>query len=93
MDEYLQKIEYIDPKEEHDHLYSLITNQTRHNLLKIIDTNVRSFKEIKDKIRLEDEQLNYHLSMLEDVFFIMNSKSGRKASPRGLGFLYHTILR
>lgn len=93
MNEYLKMTEHIDPKEEHDHLYRTMMNETRRELIKFIDTNARSFDEIKDKFQLEDEQLNYHLSMLEQLFFLMNTESGWKATPHGLGFLYHTILK
>ena len=92
MEEYLQKTEHIDPKDEHDHLYLVMTNETRREILKFIDIKARSFEEMKNKFQLEDEKLNYHLSMLEEVFFIMNTKTGYKATPHGLGFLYHTIL-
>jgi hypothetical protein len=93
MNEYLKKTEHIDPKQEHDHLYSVMTNETRRELLKFIDTYAKSFDEIKDKFQVEDEHLHYHLSMLEQLFFLMNTESGWKATPRGLGFLYYTILK
>lgn len=93
MNEYLKRTEHVNPKEEHDRLYSVMTNETRRALLKFIDIYARSFDEIKDKFQLEDEQLNYHLSMLEQLFFLMNTESGWKATPHGLGFLYHTILK
>jgi hypothetical protein len=93
MDEYLKRTEHIDPKDEHDHLYSVMTNETRRELLKFIDIHARSFEKIKDKFELEDEHLQYHLSMLEQLFFLMNTKNGWKATPRGLGFLYYTILK
>ncbi|MFO7796948.1 MAG: hypothetical protein R6W84_12435, partial [Promethearchaeia archaeon] len=65
MNEYLEKTEHVDPKQEHDHLYSVMTNQTRRELLKFIDINAMSFDEIKEKFQLQNEQLQYHLSMLE----------------------------
>lgn len=93
MDEYLKKTEHIDPKDEHDHLYSVMTNKTRREILKFIDIHARSFDELNEHFQFKDEQLNYHLSMLEEMFFLMNTKTGWKATPHGLGFLYHTILK
>jgi len=93
MCEYLERTEHIDPKQEHDHLYSVMTNETRRELLKFIDINARSLDEIKDKFQIEEQQLQYHLSMLEQLFFLMNTESGWKTTPRGLGFLYYTILK
>ena len=93
MNEYLKITEHIDPKEEHDHAYRTMMNETRRDLLKYIDTNIRSLDEIIDKFQLEDTQLKYHLSMLEQLYYLMNTESGWKATPRGLGFLYYTILR
>jgi hypothetical protein len=93
MEEYLKKTKQIDPKKEHDQLYSVMTNETRRQLLKYIDIHAKSFDEIKEKFPLGEDQLNYHLSMLEQLFFLMNTESGWKATPHGLGFLYHTILK
>ena len=93
MNEYLKITEHIDPKEEHDHAYRTMMNETRRELLKYIDTNVKSLDEIIDKFQVEEAQLKYHLSMLEQLYYLMNTESGWKATPRGLGFLYYTILR
>ncbi|TFF98512.1 MAG: ArsR family transcriptional regulator [Promethearchaeota archaeon] len=92
MNKYLESTEHIDPKDEHDHLYSVMTNDTRRELLKLINTNAMTLEEIKEKVQLDKEQLQYHLSMLEQLFFLMNTSEGWKTTPRGLGFLYYTIL-
>lgn len=92
MDEYLKMTEHIDPKDEHDHLYRTMSNQTRRQLLKTIDRNAMPLKELKKRLQIDNDQLQYHLSMLEQLFFLMETESGWKATPRGLGFLYYTIL-
>ncbi|TFG01304.1 MAG: hypothetical protein EU542_07135 [Promethearchaeota archaeon] len=93
MKEYLKLTEHVDPKVEHDHIYRTMMNETRRELLKYIDTHIKSFDEIMDKFQLDDQQLQYHLSMLEQLYYLMNTESGWKATPRGLGFLYYTILK
>lgn len=92
MDEYLKMTEHIDPKDEHDHLYRTMSNQTRRQLLKTIDRNAMALEELKKRLKIDNAQLQYHLSMLEQLFFLMETESGWKATPRGLGFLYYTIL-
>jgi hypothetical protein len=92
MEEYLKKTEYIDPKEEHDHLYRTMMNETRREILKFIDTNVRTFDEIKEKFQLEPKTTEYHLELLEQSFYLLKTPTGYKMTPRGLGFLYYTIL-
>jgi len=92
MDEYLKMTEHIDPKDEHDHLYRTMMNQTRRDLLKTIDRDAMPFDGLKEHLQIDDDQLQYHLSMLEQLFFLMETESGWKATPRGLGFLYYTIL-
>ena len=92
MDEYLKMTEHIDPKDEHDHLYRTMSNQTRRQLLKTIDRNAMPLKELEKRLQIDNDQLQYHLSMLEQLFFLMETESGWKATPRGLGFLYYTIL-
>jgi hypothetical protein len=38
------------------------------------------------------EKINYHLAMLEQLFYVMNTKTGWKATPRGIGFLNNVLL-
>ena len=92
MNEYLQITKDIDHKEDHHRAYRTMMNQMRRELLKFIGINIRTFEEIKNKFKQEPDTLNYHLSMLEQLFYIMNTESGWKATPRGLGFIYNAIM-
>ena len=92
MTEYLQITKDIDHKEDHKRAYRTMMNQTRRELLKFIGINVKTFEEIKDNFKEVADTLNYHLSMLEQLFYIVNTKFGWKATPRGIGFLYNAIL-
>ena len=93
MKEYLRITKNIDHKEDHSRAYRTMMNQTRRELLKFIGINVKTFEEIKDNFKEICDTLNYHLSMLEQLFYIVNTKSGWKATPRGIGFLYNAILQ
>ncbi|MDX1799023.1 MAG: hypothetical protein R3255_10275, partial [Candidatus Lokiarchaeia archaeon] len=90
---YLQLTKNIDHKEDHSRAYRTMMNQTRRELLKFIGINVKTFEELKDNFNELGDTLNYHLSMLEQLFYILNTKSGWKATPRGIGFLYNAILK
>ncbi|UCC18922.1 MAG: hypothetical protein JSV62_12545, partial [Promethearchaeota archaeon] len=85
MTEYLQLTKNIDHKEDHKRAYRTMMNQTRRELLKFIGIDVKSFEELKDNFKEVSDSLNYHLSMLEQLFYIVNTKSGWKATPRGIG--------
>lgn len=92
MKKYLELTKHTNPKKDHYLAYRTMMNQTRRDLLKFIGNNARTFEEIKIKFQEEEEQIKYHLSMLEQLFYIINTKSGWKATPRGLGFLHNAIM-
>ncbi len=92
MKEFLRLSESIDHKEDHARAYRAMMNQTRRELLKFIGINIMTQKQINKKFNIEEEQIKYHLSMLEQLFYIMNTESGWKATPRGIGFLENTIM-
>ncbi|MFW9865446.1 MAG: hypothetical protein ACFFEN_05040 [Candidatus Thorarchaeota archaeon] len=93
MKEYLRITNIINPKEDHKRAYRTMMNQTRRELLKFIGVNFKTFEEIMNKFQEGKEQMKYHLSMLEQLHYIMETKSGWKATPRGIGFLYNVVLR
>ena len=92
MTEYLQLTKNINHKEDHKRAYRTMMNQTRRELLKFIGINIKTFEELKDNFKEVSDTLNYHLSMLEQLFYIVNTKSGWKATPRGIGFLHNAIM-
>ncbi|MFX1313112.1 MAG: hypothetical protein ACFFHD_10950 [Promethearchaeota archaeon] len=92
MKEFLQLTNDIDPKEDHHRAYRTMMNQTRRELLKFIGANVRTLEQIKNKFQEDEKVIKYHLLMLEQLFYIMDTKSGWKATPRGIGFLNNVLL-
>lgn len=93
MKEYLQITKEIDPKEDHKRAYRTMMNQTRRELLIFIGVNIKTFEQIIKRFEGEEEQIKYHLSMLEQLHYVMETKNSWKATPRGIGFLYNAILR
>ncbi|MFX1478269.1 MAG: hypothetical protein ACFFCI_09060 [Promethearchaeota archaeon] len=93
MKEYLRITNTIDPKEDHKRAYRTMMNQTRRELLIFIGVNIKTFEQIMNKFQEDKEQIKYHLSMLEQLHYLMETKSGWKATPRGIGFLYNAVLR
>jgi hypothetical protein len=49
-------------------------------------------KEIKSEFKFDETQLNYHLNMLKQTFYILESNEGWKLTPRGIGFLENARL-
>ena len=92
MKKYLQITKDIDHKVDHSRAYRTMMNPIRRNLLKFIDNQTRTLKQITNEFQEEKEQIEYHLSMLEQLFYVMNTKSGWKATPRGIGFLANAIM-
>ena len=79
--------EELSPKQSHYLMYRTMMNGIRRKLLKYIGYEIRSIDEIKEQFDLDLDQLNYHLSMLEQCGFINNSRKGWKSTLLGRGFL------
>ena len=92
MNQYLELTKEIDHKEDHRRAYRTMMNNTRRELIKFIGTNIKTFEEIKSKFPEVSDQIKYHLSMLEQLYYIMETESGWKATPRGIGFIYNTLM-
>ena len=92
MKEYLRITKNIDHKEDHSRAYRTMMNQTRRELLKFIGIKTKTLEQIKNQFEEEEDLLKYHLSMLEQLYYIMNTETGWKATPRGIGFLYNAIM-
>ena len=77
----------LNPKQSHYRAFRTMMSEIRRELLKYIGSEIRSIDEIKEQFKLEIDQLNYHLSMLEQCYYIINSREGWKSTPLGLAFL------
>ncbi|MFX1481228.1 MAG: hypothetical protein ACFFCI_24370 [Promethearchaeota archaeon] len=92
MKEYLRITKDFDHKEDHSRAYRTMMNQTRRDLLKFIGINIKTIEQIKNQFEEEEDFLKYHLSMLEQLYYVVNTETGWKATPRGIGFLYNAIM-
>ena len=87
MKDLLEKTKNLDKKLSHYHAYRTMMNATRREILKYIGCEVRSIDDIRKKFKLDEGQLSYHLSMLEQCYYIIDSKEGWKSTPGGIAFL------
>ncbi len=92
MKDFLAKAESIDKKLDHGRAYRTLMNQVRRELLKFIGCEVRSMDEMKKEFQLDENQLRYHLSMLLQSLYVIESQEGWKSTPRGIGFLENAIM-
>jgi hypothetical protein len=92
MQKYLDLGKDVDHKTDHSRAYRTMMNQTRRELLKFIGTDIRTNHQIEKEFQTDFEQLRYHLSMLEQLLYIMYTATGWKATPRGIGFLFNAIM-
>lgn len=82
-----EKTKNLDKKVAHYNSYRTMMNETRRELLKFIGCEIRTMSEIVQKFKIDEDQLKYHLSMLEQCFYIINSKVGWKSTLGGIKFL------
>ncbi|MHA1689611.1 MAG: winged helix-turn-helix domain-containing protein [Promethearchaeota archaeon] len=86
--QYYKKLESIkDIKVDHSRAYRTLMNPLRREILEFIGFKVKTTEEIEKGLKIDSNQLNYHLSMLEQLNYVMNCSEGWKATPRGIGFL------
>lgn len=92
LEEFNKHIEQMDHKEDHARAYRTLSNPIRRKILEFIDCEVKSFEDLENELDIEKDQLNYHLSMLKQLNYLMDTKSGWKATPIGVGFLFNARL-
>ena len=87
MNDLVEKTKNRDKKRGHYLSYRTMINETRRALLKYIGCEFRSMNDIKNEFVIDENQLKYHLSMLEQCYYIINSSGGWKSTPGGIAFL------
>ena len=89
--EWLEKLKktqkLISPTEDHKRGLRALQNVQRREILKFIGYDVKNFEDIKNKLKLDDSQIQFHLSMLEQALFIEKLNDTWRATPRGIGYL------
>ena len=88
--EFNEKLQKIDHTHARD--FRTMMNPIRRNILKIISYDVKTTEELRLALDVDDNQITYHLSMLEQTIYIINTKEGWKLTPRGIGFLNNTSI-
>lgn len=82
----------MNPKIDHSLAYRTMMSEIRRDLLKYIGNEIRDIKEIQEEFQIGKDQLIYHLSMLRQGLYVIESNDKWKATPRGLGFLANAVL-
>jgi len=82
----------MNHKLDHSLAYRTMISEIRRDLLKYIGNEIRDIKEIQEEFQIGEDQLKYHLSMLNQGLYVIESNNKWKATPRGLGFLANAVL-
>ena len=90
--EFLIKMNNIDPKLEHSLAARTLTNPMRRKIMQFINCEVKSVEDIKKDCNLDINQLTFHLNMLKQTNYVIDSVEGWKLTPRGIGFLENAKL-
>jgi hypothetical protein len=90
--EFLEKTKDIDKKLDHGRAYRTLMNPLRREILCFIGYGIKNIEQLKNKFDIDKTQLNYHLNMLNQAFYLFDSNEGWKLTPRGIGFLENAQL-
>ena len=90
--EFYVKTKNIDKKLDHGRAYRTLINPIRREILKFIGYSIKTMKDLKNEFEFDETQLNYHLNMLKQTFYVLESNEGWKLTPRGIGFLENARL-
>lgn len=81
--EWLEKLEHVDKQTKnlsHEFGLKVIQNNMRGKILVFLGSERKSFEEIKERLNLNDNMANFHLSMLEKALYIEKKKRKEKYS-------------
>lgn len=81
-------------KMDHTHArdFRTMMNPIRRDIIKTIGYEVKTTEKLGEELDLELDQLEYHLSMVEQTIYVQKTKDGWKLTPRGVGFLNNTSI-
>lgn len=86
-----------NPTEDHKFGLKVLQNTMRRKILISLESERKSFEEIKEKFNLNESMINFHLSMLEDALYIEKIEEEGKVfyvpTPRGEGFLENVEMK
>jgi len=71
---FKERVESVDKRVDHSNAMRCMSNEARRELLNFIGYEVRNMEEIRQKFEIEEDQLRYHLSMLEHSLYVMDSQ-------------------
>ncbi|MBD3197285.1 MAG: hypothetical protein GF317_19680 [Candidatus Lokiarchaeota archaeon] len=89
LEEFYRRSEKI---QGHSLAFRTMMNSTRRELLEFIGEEIKTNKEIYENFDMDETQIKYHLSMLEQALYIIETPIGWKATPSGIGFILNTKL-
>jgi predicted transcriptional regulator len=92
LDTFYKKWENRDHDLDHKMAARTLTSQVRREIMKFIGYDVKSTEEIMNKFDLKEDQVKYHLNMLEQPSYLMDCGENWKLTPRGIGFLENAKL-
>jgi len=87
LDAFYEKWGKRDHSLDHKMAARTLTSQIRRGIMKYIGYDVKPTEEIKEEFELDDDQVKYHLDMLEQPSYLMDCDGNWKLTPRGIGFL------
>ncbi|TXT64318.1 MAG: putative Transcriptional regulator [Promethearchaeota archaeon] len=89
LEEFYKRSEKI---QGHSLAFRTMMSSTRRKILQYIGEEIKSTEEICENFNMDETQIKYHLSMLEQALYIIESPLGWKATPSGIGFILNTKL-
>lgn len=95
-DEELQ--EFYDKWKDRDHSLDhkmaarTLTSPLRRQIMEFIGYDVKTMEELMKEFNLDEQQLRFHLDMLEQPSYLMDCAGSWKLTPRGIGFLENASL-
>ena len=90
-EEWKQKLkesgDNVSEKERHWRGLKAMQNEVRRKILQFIGYGTKKTEEIMNEIQLDEQETNYHLSIIEQAMFIERVEKGWRATPPGIGYL------
>jgi len=74
----------LHPKEAYTHIFSILQNNIKKEILKFIRNKITTIEDIKYYFNLNIYELNSHLSLLEQALFIEKTNTGYRITSKGI---------
>ncbi len=80
-----------DPREEHRRALRAVQNPIRREILTLLKDHALTIEILAERLKLDENELQYHLQFLKNIFFITVKENIIDLTPPGIAYTRNVL--